>query len=217
MGSTALQIVTQAYRHHNLNEVTSFSTTQEFPYKLGLDIINNVIRTMNRLGNYWFCETKTALTYAPSTSTYNYTSLAIDPRRVIRIRKEATNYWGDLVEINWKDFNKLYRSSSITSAQPTRFAKFADNFYLDAAPDQDYSMYVYHYKDMPLIVNTTDTFLIPERDEDVLIDGVYQLLGAEMGRWDLGTAVQAMNLKIQPLLAEQKKDTSIPVQMPAAF
>lgn len=217
MGSTALQIVTEAYRHQNLDEVTSFSTSQEYPYNIAKDIINQVIREMNRLGSYWFTETKTALAYSGGVYQYSFNTLAVDPKKVIRIRREATNYIGDLKQYNWYHFQRLFRSAAVTTAQPEGFSKFGDSLELSTIPGQDYSIYVYHFKDMPLITATSDTFLVPERDEDVLIDACYQLLGYKMGRWGLEAALQAIALKVSPLLADMKQDAGIPLQMPAAF
>lgn len=59
--------------------------------------------------------------------------------------------------------------------------------------------------------------MIPERDEDVLIDACFQMLGYKIGRWDYGTALNAMAVKVSPLLADMKKSRSMPTQMPAAF
>jgi hypothetical protein len=217
MGSSALQIVTEAYRHHNLDEVTSFSTAQEFPYNIAKDILNQVIREMNRLGSYWFCETKTALPYSVGVYQYSFNTLAIDPKRVIRIRKEATDKWGNLKQSSWYHFQRLYRSTSVQTAEPTAFSKFGDALELNVIPDQDYSLYVYHFKDMPLISATSDTFLLPERDEDILIDACYQILGYKLGRWGLEAALQAIALKVIPLLADNQQDVGMPYQMPAAF
>jgi hypothetical protein len=215
--STALQIVTEAYRHHNLNEVTSFATTQEFPYNIAMDILNQVLREMNRLGSYWFCETKTALPYSGGVYQYSFTTLAIDPKRVMRIQMEAANFKGELTECNWRDFMRLYRGSAVQTGMPAVWSKFGSTLELSLIPDQDYSLYAYHFKDMPLVSATTDTMLVPERDEDVLIDSCYQILGYKIGKWDLGTAFAAIAAKVSPLLANMKQDSGMPVQMPAAF
>lgn len=217
MGSTALEIISEAYRHHNLNDIATLSNGQEFPYSLAKDILNEVIRMMNRAGSYWFCESKTELIYSPDTSSYALTSLGIDPKRVIRIRREAENQWGELKEYNWRHFQQLFRSGGIQSGIPNVWAKYGNELHLDVSPNQNYSVQVYHFIDMSAVVDGTDTFLIPERDEDVLIDCCYQLLGYKIGRWDFGAAFQAMQIKILPLLADMKQDAGMPTQMPAAF
>jgi len=217
MGSSALAIVAEAYRHHNLDTITEFNATLEFPYNLAKDILNQVIREMNRLGNYWFTETKTTLTYTGGVYQYSFNTLAIDPKRLVRIRKEASNQWGELTEYNWRHFQRLFRSSAMTTGTPSAFSKFGDVLELNCIPNQNYSLVAYHFKDMPLVSLPTDTFLIPERDEDVLVDCVHQILGFKLGRWDLGTALQACRLKIQPLLVDTKQDAGMPTQMPAAF
>lgn len=217
MPSTAIDIVTEAYRHHNLNEVTVFSSSLEFPYNIAKDIINTVIREMNRLGAYWFTETQTSLTYGVGVYQYSLSALEIDPGKILRIRKEATDKWGELTPWNWADFQRQYRRSAMTTAEPTAFSHFGNTLELNTIPDQDYSLVLYHLKDMPLVVDATDLFMIPERDEDVLIDACFQMLGYKIGRWDYGTALNAMAVKVSPLLADMKKSRSMPTQMPAAF
>lgn len=217
MASTAVEIVAKAYRNHNLDSVTSFSTSLEFPYNIALDLINDVISEMNRAGSYWFTETSTALTYSSGVYQYSFATLEIDPKRVIRIRKELADHWGDLKQYNWYDFQRWYRTATIPTAEPTAFSKFGYSLELNVKPDQDYTLKVYHYKDMPLIETTTDTFLVPERDEDVLYYCCYQLLGYRTGRWTLEEALRAMRIKINPLLADMKQDAGMPLQMPAAF
>lgn len=217
MGSTAVQIVTQAYRHHNLNEVTTFNTGLEFPYKLALDIINEVIRYMNRLGSFHFMETKTALAYGVGTNSYSFTTLNVDPKRITYIRKEATDHWGDLSLLNWRDFQAAYRSSAVVTAEPTVWSKYGDTLYLNSTPGEDYSIYVYHFRDMPAVTATTDTFIVPERDEDVLIDCCFQILGYKMGRWNYETAYAVMQSRVAPYLVAVKNDAALPTQFPAAF
>lgn len=217
MGSTALQIITEAYRAHNLSEVTTFSTSLEFPYRIAKDILNDVIRQLNRQGNYWFTETKTALTYGVGTYQYSFNTLAVDPKRVIRVRKELADHYGDLNQVNWETFQRLYRSSATQTTEPTAWSKYGDTLELNNIPDQSYTLYVYHFKDMPKVTATSDTFLVPEQDEDILIDCCFQMLGYKLGKWDLGTAIQAMRLRIEPLLADMKQDAGLPLQMPAAF
>jgi len=217
MGSTAVQIITEAYRNHNLDEVTTFSTTLEFPYKIALNVLNATVREINRMGNLWFMETKTALTYSNGVNTYSFSSLSVDPKRIIRLRREATNYWGEMKQYNYRQFQQLFQMAATATAEPNAWTKFNDTLTLNTIPDQDYTLELYHFKDMPLISATSDTFLVPERDEDILIDCCYQWLGYKMGRWDIGTAIQAIKILAQPFLAQMEEDAGMPQQMPAAF
>ena len=215
--STALQIVTEAYRKHNLDEVTSFSTSQEFPFNIALNTINDVIRYANRLGSYWFTETKTSLTYGVSTYTYSFNTLGVDPKRIKFIRKEATDKWGELKEVNHREFLKLYRRQALVTTEPTAWTKFGDTLELNTQPDQDYSIKVYHFKDMPVVSATTDTFLVPERDEDILIESCYLMLGAKIGKWKRAEAEAEIRFLFGPFLADLKQDSGMPTQFPAAF
>jgi len=215
--STAVQIVTEAYRKHNLDEVTSFATTQEFPYNLANSLINDVITKMNRLGSFWFTETKTQLAHSEGTYTWNLNTLAIDPKKIRFIQMEATDHWGELVPYSFRQFQNWYRRASIPTQKPTAWTYHANTLELNYKPDQDYSIYVYHFKDMPKVTAVSDTFLIPEADEDILIDNCYEMLGFYLGRWDEARALAVIEAKTQPLLADMKKDRGIPRQMPRAF
>lgn len=217
MGSTAVQIISQAYRRHNLNEVTTFSTTQEFPYKLALDVLNETIRRLNRLGDFRFSEAKTAIPYTPATATYSFATLGIDSNRIRVLRKELADHQQDLKQVSWHDFQRRYRTSPIQTAEPNTWAKYGDSLTLASYPDQDYQIYAYHYRNIALVTAPTDTFIIPEQDEDMLIDACYQILGHYTGRWDFGTALAAIVALANPFLVEENKDTGLPRQMPAAF
>ncbi|MEB3286178.1 MAG: hypothetical protein VKJ04_01610 [Vampirovibrionales bacterium] len=217
MGSTAQEIISEAFRHHNLNEVNAFSVSQEFPYKIAKDILNDVLRMMNRMGSYWFTETRTALSYTPNQYAYQLPSLSIDPKRIIRVRREAAERWGDLKQVNWQQFQACYRNASIATGEPIIWSKFGNTLELNCIPAEDYHLVAYHFADLPAVVAPADTLLVPERDEDVLIDCCYQLLGYKMGRWSYQSAIQAMQVRIQPLLANTKQDAGIAYQMPAAF
>jgi len=217
MGATAVQIITEAYRKHNLDEVSSFSTSLEFPYNLAEDVINDVIRYANRLGSYWFTETKTGLTYGVGTYTYSFNTLAVDPKRIRFIWKEATNFQGELEQKNKREFMLLYRRAATVTTTPTAWTKYGDTLELNTIPDQDYSIYVYHFKDMPVVTATGDTFLIPERDEDMLIQACYHKLGAYIGKWTHAEAEGQIKFLFGPFLADTKQDSGRPNQMPANF
>lgn len=217
MGSTAIQLVTEAYRRHNLDEVTSFSTSLEHPYNLAKDVLNQVIREINRTGSFWFMETATSLPYSVGVYQYTLSSYGINEKKILRIRREASNYWGKLKQVKWDDFQTLYRSSAMTSGQPTVCSKFGGVLELNVVPDQDYSLKVSHYKDMDIISATTDTLSMPEDSEDIVIEGCYQYLGYLIGRWDLAAALGGIQAKVKPFLVDINQDAGIPTQMPAAF
>lgn len=220
--STALDIVNVALRDHNLKEISGFSTTQEFPGNIVKDVLNEVIRELNRMGNFWFSESKTPLPFSPSVYSYSFKALGIDPRRVIRIQREATGYWGELEQVNWRDFQKHFRTSTLATAQPSQWSKYGDSLELSSQPDQNYSLYAYHYRDMPVITSTADSqtsgaILVPENDEDLLERGCYFMLGYKIGKWDYITAVQQLKIKANPFLVSSQQDSGIAHQMPSLF
>lgn len=215
--TTALAICQKAYKRQKLNNLTGFSDTNPFPYNLALDLLNEVIRSMNRLGSFYFMETKTALPYSPATSTYDLSALSIDPRRIDYVRAEATDKWGTIKQYSLSDFQRLFQSSTIQTTKPTGFTKHNTTLYLNTIPDADYSLYVYHYQDMPLITTEETVLRVPERDEDVVIEAIYQFLGFNMKRWDYATAFNVLTTKVNPLLVSLNRDAGMPRQMPAAF
>lgn len=219
MGSTAVQIIAQAYRQHNLTEPSSFSTSQEFPLNIAIDVLNKVVREMNRMGNLWFTETATVLTYGAGVYTYDLSSgsYLIDPRRIRFIRKEASNHQGELIQYNERDFLFKFRGSTIQTAEPTAWKKYANTLELDNKPDQDYTITVYHYKDLPAVTATSDTFLVPERDEDILIENCVEWLAYRIGKQDKQTALLNIRANTNPFLVQAKTDSGMPKQMPRAF
>lgn len=220
--STALAILNVAYQDHNLDTLSSFDSSLEFPYNLAKNILNEVIRDLNRLGNYWFCETKTNIPYYLSTYAYSFRALEIDPKRIKYIRRDALNYQGELQQMNYRDFQKTYRLSSVSTGSPSTWSKYGDTLELNVVPDRDYSLFAYHYQDMPLITVTTDSqstgsILVPEADEDLLERGCYQYLGYKIGKWAYQQALEEIYTKARPFLVSVDEDAGIARQMPANF
>lgn len=222
--STALEIINTAYRRQNVEELSSFSTSQEFPQNLGLDLLNRVIRQLNRrpVGNFIFTETETALAYSGGTYTYSCLSNGIDPKRIRYIRKESTNHWGFLKQYNRPDFKTVFRLASVQTAEPTAWTKFNDTIELNTIPDADYSIKVTHFKDMPVCSLVTDSqttgvILIPEKDEDILTDGVEAYLCEAMGKSDWTAKLQRWEQIVSRFVVDDVKDAGMPTQMPAMF
>lgn len=215
--TTAVNLVSEAYRKHNLKEVTSFSTTQEFPYKLSINVINDTLKLMNRLGSYWFTETSTTLPYSAGVYTYTLSDRNIDPKRILYVRTEATDHWGELKQYNKRDFLRRYRKASVTTTKPSAWTKYGGTLELNTIPDQDYSIKVYHFQDLQPIQSTSDTTLIPEEDEDVLVAAMFEMLGYYMGKQKFQEAEIAIQQRVKPLLADMKQDAGLPLQRPAAF
>lgn len=216
--STAIAICADAFRQANLDqELIGFSGNQEFPYNIALSLINNVIQEMNRMGNYWFTETVTDLPDTPGATAFDLNALGVDPKRIIRLRREALPYAGELVQRNWRDFQQAHRSAAIATGTPQYFAKFSGQLHLDVIPDRNYQIKIYHFQDIPLVSEPGDTLPVPAGDEDVLRDGVYAYLCQRLGRADYAQAQAIYLAKIRTLLAAMKTDAGIPNQMPANF
>jgi hypothetical protein len=217
MGSTAIQLIAEAYRQLNLTEPTSFGASQEFPLNIAKDVLNKVIREMNRLGNLWFTETATLLAYSGGVYTWDLSALNVDPKRIRYVRKEALNHQGELAEYPNRTFRQFFRGSAVQTAQPTGFTKSANTFELNCIPDQDYQITIYHFRDMPAVTATTDTLLVPERDEDILTENCLEWLNYRMGKQDKQMSLMNIRANTIPFLVQVKSDAGMPKQMPAAF
>ena len=216
--TTAIDLCAEAYRRANLDQnLTTFSTSLEFPYNLAKDIFNNVVRYINRKGYYWYAETITALAYSPGVYTYSFETLGINPTKVLYIRREATDHWGELEQWQEEKFLNRYRSSAIVTARPSAWSKFGDVLSLNCIPDQDYTLKAYHLVNIPLATNPTDTTIIPLAQQDALNAGVYAYLLQAMGRPDTGQAMQIFQAIISDLLADTKQDLGLATQLPANF
>lgn len=220
--STAQVIVSEAFERQNLAAVTNFATSQEFPYSIALRLLNRTIKQMNRMGNFIFTETETALTYGVSTYTYDCSDNNIDPKRIKYIRKEATNSWGNLKQYNWQDFKKAFRLAALQTAEPTAWTKFNDTIELNTQPDANYNIRVTHYRDMPVITALTDSqatgaILVPVNDEDILIDGVESFLCEAIGTLDWVGKRTLWEQSLKRFLADDERDVGIPLQLPRMF
>lgn len=220
--STAIQLLAHAYRDHSLDIPSTYDTTLEYPMNLAQGIMNEVILDLNKMGNFWFNRTKTSLTYSGGTYTYSFTTIGVNPARIEYVRKEATNYWGELKPYEYRQFLEQFRMSAVVTTQPQYYSKFNDTLELDSIPDQDYSIKVYHFKDMPQTTLTTDSYstgvlLIPTEYEDLYRIGCYLYLGYKIGKWPYDEAYLGLKVKAQPFLVVTTNDSAIPQQFPAAF
>jgi hypothetical protein len=216
--STSFQICERAFKQVNLDQpLISFSNNPDFPYNLGKELLNTVIQEMNRLGRYWFCETSTVLPYSAGVFQYNFTAFNIDPKGIIRLRKETSPNKSELRPVNWRAFQKNYRQATLNTSEPMVWAKYGNTLELNTIPDKDYGITIYYFKDIPLVTSEGDILPIPEADEDVIAEGVYAYLLNRLGRQDAGEAYARFLNKASALLANMKQDSGMPSQMPAAF
>lgn len=216
--ATALDIASTAYRRANLDQPLSSWFQQDFPFNVARDLMNLVIQEMNSLGRYWFTETYSSLMYTPGVNEWNFSSFQSDPKGILRIRKEANGYKGELTEVNYRYFQERFRRDDVLiTGEPRYWAKYANSFVLDTIPDQNYNLVVYHLRDMPEIVENVDTLLCQDADNHVFQEGVYAYLLKTLQRPDWDAAYATYIAKVNNLLADTKKDLGLPRQMPAAF
>jgi len=163
-----------------------------------------------------------SLTFAPAiVASYNLSTVAsvvIDPKDLTRIRRESDAYEGELSPANYRAFQRKYRYSTPNFQKPQFWANYNNTLYLDSYPDQDYSLTLYYFQDLPLMTTTTGaTFIIPDKDIHVVKDGVYAYLCEALGRADYGAAYQLYMKKVKGMVADMSKNTGRPFQAPAGF
>lgn len=215
--TTAVQIIQSAYRQANEEAPSSFSTSQNWPQAICLDLLNGVIAEMNRMGSYWFTEASQALPYGSGVYAYNLETLNIDPRMIKEVRREANNYIGVLTQVEASQFRRHYRGAAVLTATPSVWTKYGYTLELDCIPSQDFTLKAYYWRELPLISATTDTLLSDSSYDDVYIVGVMAYLKKRMGKPDWQTDYQEYIEKIKQLLSATTADSGLAAQMPARF
>jgi hypothetical protein len=211
-----LNLCNSAYRQANIDQtLTGFDDQQEFPYNIALDILNTVIQDVNRQANYWF--TQASFNILPVAQSYNLTTTGLDPKKLLRIRRELIGFQGDIIQVNWRVFQRHFRQGEIKTGLPKVWSKFGNVVEFDVAPDKDYQITAYCYQDIPLATELDFMIDMPDSDSDVLREGVYAYLLQRMGRNDFSTAFQLYQSKLKSLLANQKQDVGIGQRFPANF
>jgi hypothetical protein len=212
----ALSLCSSAFRQANIDQtLTSLSEDQDFPYNIAKDLLNTVIQDVNRQGNFWFTQTSVQVT--PVQASIDLAPLGIDPKKIIRLRREHPQDQGDMIAINWRVFQQNFRQTPLVEGRPTLWSKFNQTLQLNVIPDKSYNLTVYYHQDIPLIQSVSDAVVFPDSDGDILREGVFAYLLLRLGRADFATAYQLYQTKLKSLLANQKQDSSLPTQMPANF
>jgi len=219
--SDAVTICAEAFRQSQvIPDLTSFSLTQVFPFNNALGFIRDVVRDMNRRGDYWSMETSSLLAFSAGTFQYTMSAEtpAIDPKKITQVRLELSDEQGQLDAFEYHSFRDAFRKSAILTTKPTAWTKYGDTLELNTKPDKDYTITVYHIQKIPLPSTTASTFgAWPEDDEDVLISGVkYRLLKA-IGSPEWDETFQLYEERLKELLGDMKQDHALPNVMPSLF
>jgi len=220
--TNAIDICKQAYRKAKLNTSflngwTSFSVNDESPYDQALDLLNQVIREISREKAYSFQEDIKSLTYTSGISSYNLKTLGIEPERIYRVRKTLSGALGEIKQIGYDIFSALYDPAVLIAGEPSVFSKFGTTLFLNSLLDKDYGIKIYYYKTLPLVVSASDTFIIPEHHEDVLVWGVYAYLLNAMIHPNANSAYAIYREKLSEMKRDQDQDYGIALAMPAVF
>ena len=216
--STALEICAAAYREANLEQdLTSFTST-DFPFSLALQLINKVISKMNLRGKYWFRQTTTVLPFTAGTYTYNLTNLGIEPNAITKMYASLADgtSW-QFYRLNYNDYNLWFPASKLQLNRPYSYTIYNDTLSLNAIPDIDYSITVYHLSLIPSIQSEDDPMPCPLEFEQVFQDGVFAWLQKRMEYPSAEQSIIDWNLDVGLLLAKVKNNSGIANQLPAAF
>lgn len=212
---TALQLCQQAYREANMSEALStLSPNQCFPYNIAMDCLNDVLRDLNRMGSFWFMETKTPLVYSVGVHEYNLMSLGIDPLRISQVRD---NQGAQLGQMHERNFSKRFRTGVLNTARPTVFSKFANTLSLNVIPDEDYGLVAVHYDDIPLVIGDGDFVAVPEEDEDIVVKGILASILMKMDRSASVPEYTLFKKLAEGWLVEVKQDFGLPAVRPRLF
>lgn len=223
MATSILQIVADAYLDAGTDQtITSFSMT-EWPFSAALNIVNSAIADLNRLGSYSFAEAELLLPYTAGVGSYDLNTVGpyvIEPRRIMRLRRELLNQAGELTEYNYRDFQKRFRANAVPTQKPFGWAKFGGTLFLNSIPDQDYQLTLYYYQQIqPIVVGVNDNSptIVPEYHTDVLRDMTKACLLKEMQRPDFANQYALAKGKADKLLARSNEDVGMPTSLPRTF
>lgn len=216
--TTAVALADAVFREANFaTEVTSFSTTQTFPYNIAQGLLNKAIDELNEKGRYRFMLTNTSLAYSAGVNTYSLDTLNVDSEAIVRIERTLTDYKGELKAMNLRRFRNLYRRSATQTATPTAWTDYGDTLELDTIPDQDYTLECWNYAPITRVTATTDEISIPERHEHILEDLMLAYLTQRLGRPDYANLYSLAINKAMDMKVNTQGLRSRPNRMPAAF
>lgn len=217
--TTALELMQRVFRRAQMSTLSSFSTSQNFPNNIALDVLQRAVEELNSRGRYEFMLTSAALSY--SVGVYSYTisnvSADLDGEGITKIELTANNHQGELTSMEVQQFRNLYRRSSLLTTKPVAWTDYGDTLELNCIPDQDYSMRVWYYATITKPAATTDVLDVPTRYEGVLEDMAYAYLLEALGREDAMAKYQMADRQANKFVANTQKKRSRANIMPRAF
>lgn len=217
--TTALALMQRVFRRAQMNSLGSFSTTQNFPANIALDVLQRSVEDLNSRGRYEFMLTSTALTYGAGVYTYTMSSVndGLSGEAITVVELTASGHQGELTSMEVQQFRRYYRRSDVLTTKPVAWTDYGDTLELSSIPDQDYSMKVWFYDLIEKPTATTDVLNIPPRYEFVLDDMAYAYLLEALGREDFPTKYQMADSQARKFVGNTQKKRSRPRVMPGAF
>lgn len=217
--TTALELMQRVFRRAQMNALTSFSSTQNFPGNIALDVLQRSIDDLNSRGRYEFMLTSVNLTYGAGVYVYTMSSVNanLSSEGITKIELTATGHEKELKSMEVQQFRQLYRRGVLQTTKPAAWTDYGDTLELSTIPDQDYTIKVWFYDLISRPTATTDVLDIPQRYEHVLDDFAYAYLLEAHGREDAITKYQLADKQAARFVANTQKKRSRPTVMPGAF
>lgn len=217
--TTALELMQRVYRRAQMNTLGSFSTTQNFPQNIALDVLQRSVEDLNSRGRYEFMLTSVNLTYGAGVYTYTMSSVNsnLSGEAITKIELTASGHQMELDSMEVQQFRRWYRRGALQTTKPTAWTDYGDTLELSTIPDQDYTIKVWFYDLIDKPTATTDVLDIPSRYEFVLDDIAYAYLLEALGREDFVTKYQMADNQAQKFVGNTQRKRSRPRVMPGAF
>ncbi len=219
--TTAISLAADVYNQANTDQTLStFSTTQEWPYSIALTLLNESIDMLNQKGRYRFMLTNPALSNPPpnnSNTAYSLSTIGVDSEGITEVERTTANYYGSLTSMTVQQFRRHYRRSAITSGQPIAWTDYGDVLELSHSPDIDYGLQVWHYAPITRVAATTDVISVPTRHEHILKNMMLALLAQRIGRADFETLLGLAIKNADEMVVNTQQLRSRATRMPANF
>lgn len=216
--TTAVELMSNVFMRANFEStLSSFSTSQSFPYNMALSCLNRAVDELNSYGRYRFMVGVEDLTYSVGDNTYSLSTLGIDAEGITQVERNLEGYAGNLDSCALPFFRARYRRAATQTAMPTAWTDYGDVLEFNTIPDQDYEIKVWHIPVISRKSATSDVIEIPERYQFVLSDMAYAWLLETVGRQDFAEKYSLATKSAKTMLTNDHTLRSRPIQMPRAF
>lgn len=150
-----------------LDTVSSFATSlfEVYPYNLILPLFDEAVRVFSNEHLWLWSSTDTSLVY-DSTAVYNLKEHDINRNKITTIYYISGTQVYEIPRVNYPYFKEMYMGWTSETGKPQVCSIKNNTLRFYPAHDQDYSIKIKHYKDIPLPVTESHTIsLVPEKTQ----------------------------------------------------